>query len=1349
MQFLYPTAIVGGTIQSNAQVVFHEVDQSVFIFMVANCYVSVYHYSVTDESPSVTTAGFCVLLETKESCRITAIAMQDETLFAAAASSSLTRSSERKEGVSPEHSPLRDEHSFSYLFAGSVTQLMRRHSTDPGTAAIAFLSPLPAELTLRIKEPITLLRIVRLVIPDSPNASLRPSNADEPQQSTIIAIVTQSGQFYYTYHDTPEICAVALKAPCTTIIECPGSSSVSQLFLGGLGYVAIVSPFDGGSVHYIDLDQMAKQGDSTPITVVSVIKYGRYIYVFSDDSRVLQIKFGDGKALRTLNRPLQTFTVLGVTQNSELFHCYGTNGVVRLLTCDTLKLYNKVVISSFKHLHYYSSSSIVALHVSKSGICSVLEDSTIVIYKQEVSSDEALHSGAKNPRSMLRSRAGLSNNGDGCASSSSRESNTLMLASVFYGHTPFSDNISLGESATYSYAQAPGNSCYLSVRGAEYGQVQFFDMFPHYISLFSLGEFVIGFCTTAEAMRIKIMAKADPLSTVCMVIYSIYTRKFILSYSFKKFTKVDLLTASFTPDDKLQVYFVVDGNIFYFRNLDVKQSAFHNILPLCAKLPHLKATTDAFTSIITPQVPNFCYCLTKMGAIYQVAFGTDIKTHTRIIFQPPQDVMDVFGVHISPNGRYLLVGITSMTGSIASTDSSTDFSLRSDVFIINIDRESTRILLKQNIVETSSLSEIPEGPNALAVGYLGRNSESLPKNGKNAPTRFVNMVSNQGDLSDMIYAVLFKYKSLISIRSVILNRRIALINALQLNPSLHNHQLYINNSGNLIVYVANDKATVTFSPLSVAAFHSSLQLTTPPKDQTADTSVLNDFVFGEGTYFDDAGVGTQMLRPISTELTIKLDMTYTGINPGKHGIKDNIYPSDKHSNWGAESLECAPSASNLSTREDVHAAASMEQQAVPHDDSKYASLSEDSDLSNAVIEAYEHNMQTVSANQAPKLTETTLDSIFENVDILDEESVLKKLDSKEARQTLSESIILTMKDILLSNDSSPSVPNKESVQGTPVMQPLASPSGSAHQHSPPSQLPPITFKTKPAISPDVSARIKVGNSKPIIIFNENASQIASAALPESKFETASSVQHIPQEKKEAETGSLPTSPASKHEPEPARETKPIGTIFSPTGHDEFNNTIKPPVNSPGAGDAKKIIEAIDLSMSIKKSSTLLQSIATARKNIDAALTELEKLREQCSEDEYASILTSAAPQLQEEARHLSQVHSKVSTLASLHSSSSVLVSSAGASGATPRSPMNSVLSQYIDSDGHIPASQFENILAQFGNNLIQSLKSLIGRPSIEGSEVVPLQNQQPHPLPGAALAGVLQLPSSPRTPSKS
>lgn len=77
------------------------------------------------------------------------------------------------------------------------------------------------------------------------------------------------------------------------------------------------------------------------------------------------------------------FTVLGVTQSSELFHCYGTNGVVRLLTCDTLKLYHKVTISSFKHLHYYSSSSIVAMHVSKSGICSVLEDSTIAIYKQE------------------------------------------------------------------------------------------------------------------------------------------------------------------------------------------------------------------------------------------------------------------------------------------------------------------------------------------------------------------------------------------------------------------------------------------------------------------------------------------------------------------------------------------------------------------------------------------------------------------------------------------------------------------------------------------------------------------------------------------------------------------------------------------------------------------------------------------------------------------------------------------------------------------------------------------------------------------------------------------------------
>lgn len=163
--------------------------------------------------------------------------------------------------------------------------------------------------------------------------------------------------------------------------------------------------------------------------------------------------------------------------------------------------------------------------------------------------------------------------------------------------------------------------------------MHFFDVFPHYINFFSLGELVIGFCTTAEATRIKLLAKADPLSTVCMVIYSINARKFILSYSFKKFTKVDLLTASFTPDDKLQIYFVVDGNIFYFRNLDVKQSAFHNIVPLCAKLPHLKAA-DAFTSIITPQVPNFCYCLTKMGSIYQVAFGTDIKTHTRTIFQP-------------------------------------------------------------------------------------------------------------------------------------------------------------------------------------------------------------------------------------------------------------------------------------------------------------------------------------------------------------------------------------------------------------------------------------------------------------------------------------------------------------------------------------------------------------------------------------------------------------------------------------------------------------------------------------------------------------------------------------------
>lgn len=1346
MQFLYPTAIVGGTVQSNAQVVFHEVDQSVFIFMVTNCYVSVYHYSTIDENPSVTTAGFCVLLETKESCRITAIAIQGETLFAAA-SSGLTRNNGQKDGINSIHSPLKEGHSSSYLFAGSVTQLMRRYTTDPGTAGIAFLSPLPAELTLRIKEPIVLLRIVGLATPDSPDTSMRPSNADESQYSTVIAIVTQSGKFYYTYNNSPEICAVALKAPCTTIVECPRSTNISQLFLGGVEYVAMVSPFDGGSVRYIDLSQMSKQGDSTPIKIVSIVKYGRYIYVFSDDSRVLQVKLSDGKALRTLNRPIHVFTVLGVTQSSELFHCYGTNGVVRLLTCDTLKLYHKVTISSFKHLHYYSSSSIVAMHVSKSGICSVLEDSTIAIYKQESPSDEAL----KNPRSMLRSRAGAPSSGDGCASANThaRDSNTLVLASVFYGHTPFSDSIFLGESITYSYAQTPGNPCYLSIRGAEYGQVHFFDVFPHYINFFSLGELVIGFCTTAEATRIKLLAKADPLSTVCMVIYSINARKFILSYSFKKFTKVDLLTASFTPDDKLQIYFVVDGNIFYFRNLDVKQSAFHNIVPLCAKLPHLKAA-DAFTSIITPQVPNFCYCLTKMGSIYQVAFGTDIKTHTRTIFQPPQDVMDVFGVHISPNGKYLLVGITSMIDS-SLKNSPTDSYLRSDVFIINIDRESTRILLKQNIVETLSLSEIPEGPNALAVGYLGRNSETLPRNGKNTSTRFANTVSSQGDLSDMIYAVFFKYKSLISIRSVILNKRIALVNSLQLDSSLHNHQLYINNYGNLIVYVANDKAIVKFSPLSVAAFHSSLQLQTSARSSTDDVPSSTDFVFGEGTYFDEADSGILLPRPISTELTIKLEATYTGINPGKHGISDHIQPSDRHSNWGAESLECALSAHNLSTKENGHTDDAQEQQDTMHNDSKYASLSEDSDLSNAVLEAYEYNMQTVNANQAPKLTETTLDSIFENVDILDEESVLKRLDSKEARQTLSESIILTMKDILLSNDSSPLAPDKGSAQNTPIMPSLASPPGSARQHSPPSQLPPITPKVKAAISPDVSARIKVGNLKPVIIFNENVGQITSAALPESKFETASSVQHIPQEKKEVEAGSLPTSPASKPEPEPepSKEAKPIGTIFSPSGHDEFNNTIKPPGDSKAAGDAKRVIEAIDLSMSIKKSSTLLQSISAARMNIAAALAELENLREHCSEDEYASILTSAAPQLQEEAKHLSHVQYKVSTLATLHSSSSMLTSSAEASRITPHSPTNSVLSQYVDADGHIPASQFESILAQFGNNLIQSLKSLISRPSIESGEGAPSQSQQPQPLSGAALASVLQVPLSPKYPSKS
>lgn len=86
----------------------------------------------------------------------------------------------------------------------------------------------------------------------------------------------------------------------------------------------------------------------------------------------------------------------------------------------------------------------------------------------------------------------------------------------------------------------------------------------------------------------------------------------------------------------------------------------------------------------------------------------------------------------------------------------------------------------------------------------------------------------------MIYAVFFKYKSLISIRSVILNKRIALVNSLQLDSSLHNHQLYINNYGNLIVYVANDKAIVKFSPLSVAAFHSSLQLQTSARSSTDD-----------------------------------------------------------------------------------------------------------------------------------------------------------------------------------------------------------------------------------------------------------------------------------------------------------------------------------------------------------------------------------------------------------------------------------------------------------------------------------------------------------------------------------
>lgn len=1358
MQFLYPTAIAGGTIKSNTQVVFHEIDHSVFIFMVANCYISVYSYSVTDESPSVTTAGFCVLLETKESCRITAIAMQDETLFVAAASSGLTKNSEHRDDLSPGQSPLREGDVSSYLFAGSVTQLMQQHSSNPGTAGIAFLSPLPTELTFRIKEPIVLLKIVKLVIPDSPDASLRSNNANESQQSTIITIITHSGKFYYTYNDSSEMCGATLKAPCTTIIECPGSSSTPQLFLGGQGYVATVNPFDGGSVRYIELDQMSRQEDNAPINVISIIKYGRCIYVFSDDSRVLQVKLGDGKALRTINRPLKTFTVLGVTQSSELFHCYGTNGVVRLLTCDTLKLYNKVIISSFKHLHFYSSSSIVAMYASKSGICSVLDDSTIAIYKQGGLSDEAVHSGVKNPRSMLRSRAGGSSNGDGYNSANNYEPNTLMLASVFYGHTPFSDNTVLGESTTYSYAQTPGNPCYITARGTEYGQAHFFDVFPHYLSFCSLGEFVIGFCTTAEAIRLKIMTRVDPLSTVCLIIYNIYTRRFILSYSFKKIIKIDLLTAGFTPDEKLQIYFIVDGNIFYFRNLDVKQASFQSIVPLCAKLPRLNAVSDAFTSIITPQVPNFCYCLTKMGTIYQVTFGTDIKTHTRIIFQPPHDVMDVFGVHISPNGRYLLVGITSMIGHTATKDSPTVSSLRSDVFIVNIDRENTRILLKQTIVETSSLSEIPEGPNALTVGYLGHNNESMQKNSPQAATRFANMVNNQGDLSDMIYAVLFKYKSIISVRSVILNKRIALINSLHLDPTLHNHQLYIDNCGNLVVYVANDKAIVKFSPLTTAALHSSLQLYTSSISHPDDQSMLTDFVFGEGTYFDDTDVEVPQPKPVSTELTIRLETTYTGINPGKQGIRDHIQPSDRHTNWGVESPESANPASNRSMKEDAHENVSKEPEKDPHDhdDPNYASLSDDSDLSNAVMEAYEHNMQTVSTNHTQKLTETTLDSLFEDVDILDENSVLKKLDSKETRQALSESIILTMKDILLSNDSSPSVPGsgKGSMQGTPTV-PSSSPPGPTHQPSPPPKLLPLISKEKPNVSPDIAARIKVGNLKSVIVFNENASQIASAALPDPRFDTSSSVQHIPQEKKDTDVGSLPTSPSSKSKPnqgpKSVTEEKPIGTIFSPSGHDEFNNTIKTPINSSNAENVKKAIETIDLNISVRKSSTLLQNIVNARMNIDAALTELERLKDQCTEDEYSTILTIAAPQLQEEAKHLSQVQSKVSTLATLHSSSSMLISSSGASGVASQNSMNTVLSQYADADGQIPISQFENILAQFGNNLIQSLKTLIGRPSVEYNDGALSQSPQPQqqPLPGAALANLLKIPSSPQEPDKS
>lgn len=770
----FPLHIFGTSSRHSSAAAVYETDSLVYLFIVSNCFVKIYSYPIASDNYTLSSVGLCVLPEQNAAYSITALAVDNSTLYVAAFCNTTSKVS---------------------LFMTSLAKL-----SEPGDSGLRDTSGGISSDDVNVY-----VRLGSMAL-----GSLQRSNIKRiitlKVQGPFIALIDETGcVFVDKLCDYSPLCFTQIyfddeaKAlfPCDSamqrsdVLQTSSSSSPQNhefnkdracFVICGVNFIAAVDAYF--NVKHINLTSFRNSlPPSSPVSTFVGVAHDKQAHTFmviASAGTVVQLSDRDFAVMRWVNVQSSSSVALGCELVNNSLHAYGTNGTIKVYDSVKLLYKGKMQLSAYNSLRSYDKSSVIFLHQSSSAVCScVLDDSSVVLYAAN-----SMTTAGQLPQNPIR------------------------IYSIFFGLPLFTDSVNFSGNTMIGIRNGGGSDARLYIKNVETNATSFLTQVPNYAVSYLENDFIIGIHSRAVIEGLRLLRALPPEATFVLSILNIRTMNYVILYPLRKIRSVIYLTAIKDPNSSiLHVYFIGDNRVFYLKNINTAKAIQTNVQLL----------TCSFDSGIDARriyVHNLGYRILlcdRTGCLYNINFSnvTNNASYTKVITNADK-FMDLFGLYFDTYGKYCVLGITRECLEAERRfrpDGSQvlENELISElVFVVFDNNGNCRIFNKFLIAQSGDLADLPEGPHALTCGYCSDLDTLNAQPGDNA----------NYDISSLVCAVLFKYRHSVAVYSMATTVKIQEIKSVYFSGAKSNHRLIIDSRGCLNMFVENTNCLLKYAPVS-------------------------------------------------------------------------------------------------------------------------------------------------------------------------------------------------------------------------------------------------------------------------------------------------------------------------------------------------------------------------------------------------------------------------------------------------------------------------------------------------------------------------------------------------------